>query len=157
MTEMFFQRGLHGASAHVDSASVFEGLDWQASGKKPENCPHSVWELLFHMNYWQDFMLAYLKGREVKAPGHPEESWPNEPMPQSREMWEAGVERFLQGLKESEEEAGKDLSEPGFGKSDRTRADLLMVLVNHNSYHAGQVVTVRSLIRSWPPRNDYEV
>lgn len=156
MTEIFFHRGLHGASAHVDTASIFEGLDWQAAGKKPDNCPHSVWELLFHMNYWQDFMLVYLKNKTVKDPVHPEESWPADPAPQTREMWESGVERFLQGLKTGEEEAAKDLSEPGYGKSGRTRADLLMVLVNHNSYHAGQVVTVRSLIGSWPPQNDAE-
>lgn len=157
MTESMFQKALHGRSAHVDTALIFDGLDWQSAGKKPEHCPHSVWELLYHMNYWQDFMLGYLKGDVVKAPDHPEESWPVDPMPESRKSWEYGVERFLKGLKEAEQEAGKDLAESGFSRPGRTRGDLLMVMINHNSYHAGQVITTRSLIGTWPPQNDYEV
>lgn len=157
MAESIFQKALHGRSTHVDITLIFDALDWHSAGKKPEHCPHSVWELLYHMNYWQDFMLGYLRGDVMHAPDHPEESWPDNPAPDSREEWNEGVDHFMKGLKEAEEEAAKDFSETGFGNTDRSRGELLMVLINHNSYHAGQVVTTRSLIGTWPPLYDYEV
>src|SRR5690606_2547660 len=121
------------------------------AGNKPERCPHSVWQLLWHMNYWQDFMLAYLKGEAPRNPEHAAETWPEDPMPASEQDWVGEVERFSAGLQQAEQESAKDFSEEGFGRKRRTRADLLMVIINHNSYHAGQVVLVRRMIGAWPP------
>jgi len=147
----FLQKGIRGTSAHTDAAVVFEGLDWQQAGEKPEKCPHSVWQLLWHMNYWQDFMLAYLKGEAPRNPEQAAETWPEDPRPTSEQDWVQEVERFSAGLLQAEQESAKDFSEEGFGKKRRTRADLLMVIINHNSYHAGQVVFVRRMIGAWPP------
>lgn len=150
MDKEFFQKALHGSGSHVDTAEVFSGLDWQQAGEKPENCPHSVWETLSHMIYWQDFMLATLKGKSPKSPEHAIESWPESPAPVSKEEWDAAVSHFLQGLKSAEQEAAKDLTE-GFGQQQRTRADCLMTIFLHNTYHAGQAVYARRMIGAWPP------
>ncbi|MGK7379353.1 DinB family protein [Planococcus sp. 1R117A] len=151
MANEFLQKGMRGTSAHIDAAAVFKELDWQKAGDKPDKCPHSVWQLLWHMNYWQEFMLAYLKGEAPKNPEHAEETWPKEAMPASEEEWNDEVSKFTHGLQQAEQEAAKELSEEGFGGKRRTRADLLMVIINHNSYHAGQVVLVRRMIDAWPP------
>lgn len=151
MANDFLQRGIRGTNAHTDAAGVFEGLDWQQAGEKPEGCPHSVWQLLWHMNYWQDFTLAYLKGEAPRNPEHAEESWPEQSMPASEEEWNREAEHFSAGLLQAEQEAAKDVSEEGFGGKRRTRADLLMVIINHNSYHAGQAVFLRRMIGAWPP------
>jgi len=151
MEKEFFQNGLHGKGAHVDTATVFDGLNWESAGEKPENCPHSVWELLSHMVYWQDFMLAYLQGEIPKSPEHAVESWPNSPAPASEEEWDNTVSEFLDGLQRAEQEAAKDLTEKGPGGRGRTRAEWLMGITLHNTYHAGQAVIVRRMIGAWPP------
>lgn len=151
MNELFFRKAFHGKGAHVDTATVFAGLDWRMAGEKREDCPHSVWETLFHMNYWQDFMLAILKGEKPGSPERAAESWPDSPSPADAEEWAAGISHFLEGLERAEFEASKDLSQQGFGKEERTRADCLMTIVLHNSYHAGQVVVARRTIGAWPP------
>lgn len=150
MDEEFFRKGLRGQGAHVDTATVFDGLDWQEAGKKPGNCPHSVWELLFQLNYWQDFMLAMLKGEKPKSPEHAAESWPDSPLPASEEEWRAAVGHFLDGLKAAGQEAAKNLAEQVGGKG-RTREECLLTIMLHNTYHAGQVVLVRRTIGAWPP------
>lgn len=150
MDAHYFQKGLHGKGAHVDTATVFDGLDWQKAGEKPGDCPHSVWDLLFQMNYWQDFMLAVLKGEKPKSPEHAAESWPDSSAPASEEEWTSALGHFLEGLKEAEQEAAKDLTEQVSSKG-RTRADCLLTIMLHNTYHAGQAVLVRRTIGAWPP------
>ncbi|UOR12831.1 DinB family protein [Halobacillus amylolyticus] len=151
MSSYFFQNGLHGEDAHVDPLSVFEGLQWEVVGKKPEECPHSVWQILNHMIFWQDFILDYLKGTVPNFPDHAEESWPGGTSPSNETEWNDAVFKFSEGLKEAENEAKKDLEERGFGKSEGTRGDFLVMLVNHNSYHTGQVALTRRIIGEWPP------
>ncbi|TWT25120.1 DinB family protein [Planomicrobium sp. CPCC 101110] len=151
MDKNFFQNGLHGKGAHVDTATVFDGLAWQLAGEKREHCPHSVWELLNHMLYWQDFMLAYLKGEVPESPEHAMESWPDSSAPASQEEWEGAVSRFLKSLQEAEQEGAKDLMEKCPAGKGRTRAEWLMGIALHNTYHAGQVAMVRRMSGAWPP------
>lgn len=47
-------RALSGKGAHVAAEQVFSGLDAKAAGARPENAPHSVFQLLNHIVYWQD-------------------------------------------------------------------------------------------------------
>ena len=151
MDKQFFQQALHGRDANVDTATIFDGLNWQQAGEKPGNCPHSVWETLSHMNYWQDFMLAMLEGETPENPEHTAESWPNSPSPASEKEWQEEVAHFLEGMEKVKREAEKDLTESGFGEKKSTRADCLLTIVLHNSYHAGQVVFARKMIGAWPP------
>lgn len=150
MDQQLFQKALHGIGVHVDTATVFDGLEWQQAGEKPENCPHSVWETLIHMNYWQDFTLRTIKGESPKSPEHAAESWPDSPAPASEEEWNSAVSHFLEGLEAAEHEAKKDLAEQ-VEEPERTRAESLMSIALHNTYHAGQVVLARRTIGAWPP------
>lgn len=151
MYEQFFRKGLHGKGIHVDTATVFDGLEWQKAGEKPGNCPHSVWELLFQMNYWQDYMLAILNSETPQHPEHAAESWPDSLSPVNEEEWNSAVAHFLKGIEAAEQEATKDLAEQVVAGNEKTRADCLLTIMLHNTYHAGQAVIVRKTIGAWPP------
>ncbi|GIN84926.1 hypothetical protein J6TS2_13120 [Heyndrickxia sporothermodurans] len=151
MSSYIFENGLHGENAHVDPLEVFEGLQWDMAGVKPTNCPYSVWQILNHMIFWQDFYLTYLKGRVPNHPEHDEDSWPDETGPSNETEWGDTVFQFSKGLKEAENEAKKDLKEMKDAGLERTRGDLLATLMAHNSYHTGQVALIRQLIGAWPP------
>lgn len=151
MSSQFFQSGLHGEDAHVDPLSVFEGLQWEMADKKPAGCPHSVWQILNHMIFWQDFILDYLQGEVPNSPEHAEDSWPGGTAPFNRAEWNGTVFRFNEGLEKADNEAKKDLQECGFGNSESSRGDFLAMLMVHNSYHTGQVALIRRMIGEWPP------
>ncbi|WP_312027250.1 DinB family protein [Cytobacillus firmus] len=151
MSSYFFENGLHGENAHVDPLEVFEGLRWEMAGVKPANCPYSVWQIINHMIFWQDFYLVYLKGGVPNHPEHDEDSWPAETAPSNETEWSDTLLRFSKGLKEAESEAKKDLKEQRDAGLERTRGDLLATLMAHNSYHTGQVALIRQLIGAWPP------
>ncbi|ANU11830.1 hypothetical protein A1A1_08179 [Planococcus antarcticus DSM 14505] len=151
MSNRYLQNGLQGKYAHYQTDMLFNGLSWEVAGEKPEDSHHSVWELLFHMNYWQDFILAELQEVDPGSPKDPSDSWPGSPFPSSEKEYTETVTQFLKGLGQATQQASKDSLEQGIGGRKRTPADLLMVLINHNSYHGGQVVYARRLIGAWPP------
>ncbi|WP_181347035.1 DinB family protein [Thalassobacillus sp. CUG 92003] len=142
--------GLRGDSAHVNPSNVFEELDWETAGETIERSPYTVWELIWHMNYWQRFLLELIQGKEPVYPEHSDESWPRNKMPQSKAEWDEEVSRFTNDVKIAEEECEKDLNEM-CSTDNTTRQSLLMDLVIHNSYHGGQVVLLRRQLGSWPP------
>ncbi|MCM3611766.1 DinB family protein [Planococcus sp. MERTA32b] len=151
MNGQFFKNSLHGEGAHFDTAKVFDGFDWQQAGEKSGDFPHSIWELLFHMNYWQDFMLDLLNGHTPKSQNPDEESWPPAPSPESEDEWDSAIAYFLKGLEEAEQESTKDLLEKVVAGREDTRGDCLQTIVLHNTYHAGQVVFARKIMGTWPP------
>ena len=151
MITRYLQNGLQGKYAHYQTDMLFSGLSWEMAGEKPEGCPHSVWELLFHMNYWQDFILAEMHEEKTESPQDLPESWPSSPFPSNEKEYTDAVTQFLKSLGRATQQASKSSLEEGLDGRKRNSADLLMVLINHNSYHAGQVVFVRKLIGAWPP------
>ena len=151
MINRYLQNGLQGKYAHYQTDLLFNGLSWEMAGEKPEGSPHSVWELLFHMNYWQEFILAELREEKPESLQDLSESWPGSPFPSNEQQYTETVTQFLKGLGRAMQQASKDSLEEGLGGRKRTAADLLMVLINHNSYHAGQVVYARRLVGAWPP------
>jgi len=42
-------RALTGKDAHVETASVLQGLDRKLAGARPEGAPHSIFQLVNHI------------------------------------------------------------------------------------------------------------
>ena len=105
------------------------------------------------MVFWQDIMLARLRGVVPPYPKTAAEGWP--PMPPTRDAdaeWADLVAHFANGLKTARRFAKtSDLSRPMSAKIKRTCADQLVSLALHNTYHIGQIVTVRRMLGLWPP------
>ena len=143
------RQALSGRGAHSLTAEVFDGLDWELAGSRPEGAPYSVFELLNHLVYWQEFALGWLDGEKRETPEHAAESWPGEPAPRSEEEWEAAVERFKSGLEEYERRSGE--AELFSQLGPKTALEILQLIASHNSYHAGQVAVLRRMLGAWPP------
>lgn len=140
---------LSGRGAHVPVAELFDGLDWQAAGARPEGARHTVFRLLNHLIYWQEFALEWLDGRKPQTPEHDEDSWPGSDQPADRKSWQARVGRFKTDRAELERrvDASTLLAQIG----PKTAGEILQIVASHNSYHAGQVVALRRALGAWPP------
>lgn len=147
--EKLARRALSGKGAHVETKDVFSGLDWQAAGSKPLGVSHSVYQLLRHMSYWQDWAVAWVEGERPAVPRHASGSWPAEAGPSSRRDWGEAEQQFRRGFGQLERGCrGADLSSL---RGRKSRLEMLHTIGAHNSYHAGQVVFLRQLIGKWPP------
>ncbi len=141
---------LIGKGAHAATKNLFEGLDWKAAGSRPRGSKHSVYQLLWHMNYWQDWALVWLKGGKPRVPRHASASWPAA-APANARAWQRAVRDFRAGLEQMARESRRlDLLAK---RGPHTRLGMLHVIATHNSYHAGQVVVLRQMMGKRPPRS----
>ncbi len=142
-------QALSGRGAHSLTADVFDGLDWQLAGVRPEGAPHSLFELLNHLVYWQEFALRWLGGEKPETPEHAADSWPGAAAPGSAEEWTGTLERFKRGLAEFDRRsrAAELFSRLG----PKTALEIIQLVASHNSYHAGQVALLRRMLDAWPP------
>ena len=143
------RRALSGKGSHVEADDVCSGLDWKTAGAKPRGAPHSVYELLEHMSYWQDWAIRWLNGEQPVAPPHASGSWPANAGPLSRRDWDEAVARFRRGLAALERYC-RGAGRP-FGRGAQRQLEMLHTIGAHNSYHAGQVAFLRQLLGRWPP------
>jgi len=142
-------QALSGKGAHVEARSIFADLDWKVAGARPEGVPHSLFQLLNHMIYWQDWVVKWLDGEKAPIPKHASGSWPGGSGPASPEEWERAVRHFRSGLDELD---GRSRKADLLAKSGRkSRLEMLHTIASHNSYHAGQVVFLRQMLGAWPP------
>lgn len=151
---------LRGIGAHADPVACLEGLSHQQASRHSEGFPHSIGQLVFHMNYWMDYELRRIRGQKPKYPEHSAESFSAWPSPRDASDWNCLTERFAALLAEYaalaalpaedmqrqiESARAEDLERSG------TLEAVLWQMVAHTSYHTGQVVTLRRLMGAWPP------
>ena len=147
--ERVARHALTGEGAHVETKRVFSGLDFKLAGARPRGVQHSLYQLLNHMSYWQDWVLRWLDGDEPPIPAHASGSWPGATEPASRRQWEEAVAKFNEALRQLERNARR--AELLSGQGRKSRLEMLQTIGSHNSYHAGQAVLLRQLIGKWPP------
>jgi len=142
-------RALTGKDAHVEAANVLLGMDWKLAGARPEGSPHSVFQLVNHVVYWQEWAASWLDGKKPRPPRHASGSWPGEAGPADRRDWERTVRRFGKAVGALQDRAGKvDLLKR---RGKWSPLEILQVIGSHTSYHLGQIATLRQSLGAWPP------
>ncbi len=140
---------LSGKGAHAATSKVFAGLDWKVAGARPAGVPHSLFQLLNHLIYWQDWVVEWFTGKTPPIPKHASGSWPGATSPASRKEWSQAVRRFQAGLKELDRRSrDADLC---LKRGKSSGLGMLHAIASHNSYHAGQAVILRQAQGKWPP------
>lgn len=148
--ERTIDHALTGEGAHVGSITVFDGLDWKLAGLRPAGAPHSLFQLLSHLAFWQDWVVKWLDGKKTPPiPKHASGSWPAEVKPARKEDWDRLLTVFREGLKALERGACRvDLLNK---RGTKTRLEMLQSIASHNSYHLGEAAFLRQMLGSWPP------
>jgi len=149
---------LRGKGAHADPIACVEDLPAEMAVKRVDRFPHSISQLVLHMNYW---MLRRIRGEKPKYPEHNAESFPLALDSDEAMEWNRRWARFLELLSEY-----GDLAESSRAELDRqiesvhegdqkvagTLEAVLWQMTVHNSYHLGQIALMRRVLGEWPPR-----
>jgi uncharacterized damage-inducible protein DinB len=152
---------LHGKHAHADSIACVEGVTPELAGRQIADFPHSIWQLVFHMNYWMDYELKRIHGQHPAYPDHAAESWPPHSAPANENEWTNAVARFKTLIEKLAELAGSSSEvlhrNVEVLHSSESQASMSVVAVAwqtavHNTYHIGQVALLRRVFGVWPPQ-----
>jgi len=145
-------KSLRGERGHLPIKNALLDIDAVLAGKRREELPYSIYQLVKHMIYWQDFLLLFTQGEKPTLPTNVKESWPEEECPTSEEEWQQIIQHFLQGIEQACSIAQTvQLDKPLEKWPGETPGGVLRNIASHNSYHLGEIVLIRRLFSAWPP------
>ena len=139
--------------AHASLDHAISGLAPELRGKRPDNFPHSAWELLQHIRLTQHDLLEFCTNENYHEPKWPDDYWPKSPAPRDEAEWNdcvAAIQREGKALADFTINDSRDLTTRIPHGTGQTYLRTVIVAVDHTSYHVGQIVAVRRLLDAWP-------
>jgi hypothetical protein len=143
---------LDGGHAHLTFDDAIAGLPAELRGARPAGLPHTPWRLLEHMRICQWDILRFSVDPSHVSPEFPAGYWPAGDSPPKPGAWDASVAAFqadLQAMKDLVMDPKTDLFAPIPHGQGQTILREALLVADHNSYHLGQIVTVRRLLGAW--------
>jgi uncharacterized damage-inducible protein DinB len=156
---------VYGKGAHVDPVACVEDIPAELAARTVAGYPHSIWQIVEHMNYWMDYDLGKVAGENRPYPDKAIESWPAHPSPAAGsrtldDQWQATTRRFSDLLAQVARLAESDpaalarkiqMLGPAQSRRESTLHAVLWQIAAHNSYHSGQIALLRRQSGAWPP------
>jgi len=161
VTTRAFIELLDGQGAHASPLGCLEDLSAPSAAERVPGFPHSIFDLVFHINYWMDYDLRRMRGERPPYPKHASEGWPPPDAAISDDQWRDMINTsrtLLRQMAELAKSSPQDLAReieplhPQHTQRASTLGDLLWQTLVHNSYHVGQIAMLRRMLSLWPPR-----
>ena len=146
-------RSLDWQEAHVSFEDALKDLPADKRGARAPGFEHSVWELIEHMRIAQEDILDFcVNPKYVHNLKWPDDYWPRHPAPPNAAAWDDSIASFTREREKVKALARetKDLAATvPTGKPHHTYLRALLLIVDHNAYHLGQIVAVRRAVGAW--------
>lgn len=139
--------------AHVPAKEALANFPAAFRGEKPQNLPHTAWQLLEHLRIVQWDILEFSRSPQHISPPFPRGYWPESPSPENNAQWERSVENFLKDLQEMinlVKNPATDLFAPIPHGEGQTILREALLVGDHNAYHVGQLLLLRKALNIWP-------
>ena len=149
---------ISGDSAAAPPAFILEGLSEELAHTHIDRAPHTIFEELWHITFWQQMSLDWVRGLETPFPERAAAGFPSEA--DLSEDWDQLRGRFFLSNGDAARLAGETArldvlircpSRPGAPTRTMTIREQLESLGAHNHYHFGRIVLLRQLMGAWPP------
>lgn len=155
------ERTLTGDSYAAAPSHILEGIDNGLAHRVFPNVPRTIYSELWHIAFWQQISLDWVRGIPTPNPGTAAQGFPSD-WDVQEESWDGLCDRFQRTSAEVAEIARDSSgfehkircpSPPGHAERVMTLREQLESLTAHNAYHFGRIVLMRQMAGSWPPRS----
>jgi len=120
---------------------------------KPENSDNSIWEILSHLNFYNEAYLQRFQGIDYVYPTSDNRETFSSAENVSDEAWRAEVERFDAIMSEWRNllaSADESKFKQEVSATNKSLWGSIIAHINvHNAHHAGQIVLLRKLQGAW--------
>ncbi len=143
---------LKGGQAHASIEDAVKGLPFELTGVKPTHVPYSVWQLLEHIRIAQWDIVQFSHKADHVSPKWPDEFWPKNPKPESEKVWHDTLHKIQKDRKQmidSISDSKQDLYTAFPYGDGQTLLREALLIVDHTSYHTGEIILVRRLLKAW--------
>jgi hypothetical protein len=140
---------LEGRAAHISLEAALKGFPLELAGKRPARLQHTAWGLLYHIRICQWDILRFALDPGHGSPPYPSGLWPTAPGPANEAEWIKTVRSFRADKKrimDMVRDLDRDLNAPMREGLEESLLMMSLLVVDHNSYHIGQLVSLRMLL-----------
>jgi uncharacterized damage-inducible protein DinB len=139
-------------NAHVNLDDVTADFPAEHVNARIEGVEYTPWRLLEHIRLTQDDVIEFIKNPDYQEPEWPKAYWPNPEAEADGEQWQRTVEEIkagLQWLKDLLADEKMDLYRSLPLGTKYTIFREVLVILDHNSHHLGQLVMFRKQLGIW--------
>ena len=147
---------LNGGNAHTLFEDVVADFPSRLQGEKC-GLPYSAWQLLEHVRLAQHDILRFCANHDgsYKEMKFPDDYWPKSAAPPHAGAWQKSVESVLADreamIKLIRDSRQNLIAEFPWGDGQNLLREAILI-VDHTSYHVGELVALRRLLGIWPAR-----
>ncbi len=150
-------RQLRQSHAHAGLSAALERFPTELTGRQVDGHTHTAWQQIEHMRLAAEDLIDYCENPGYKARAWPDGYWPESPEPPSAEAWSVTARRLLDATEQMArfvEDADRDLyaQVPAAEKEHHHTLRAALILLDHNGYHAAQLIALRQALNVWPAR-----
>ena len=139
-------------AAHADFDAAVKDFPAALQGRRVEGLPYSAWEILEHLRLAQHDILDFSRNPKYKEMKWPEAYWPASPEPPDDTAWEKSVAAFRRDRRALQKLAAdpKITLQKRIPHGDgQTYLREILLVIDHNAYHVGELVMLRRLLGAW--------
>jgi hypothetical protein len=139
-------------NAHASFEDAVNDIPLQQLTNTPDLLPYNIWQLVEHIRIAQWDILEFCLDPKHKSPKWPDEYWVRADEDVTKEKWDASLSqisddknKFLNLLQDPTTDLYTALPQ-GSGQNILREA---LLIADHNSYHVGEIIIIRRLLRIW--------
>ena len=143
---------LKGRGAHMPFEEAVKDFPMEQINARFPNGTYSSWALVDHIRRTQADMIDYMTNAEYEHGEWPKDYWPAEGATATAEDWTASVNAFFQDLETMigiVEDPGTDLYAPIAWAPEHNIMRCVLIIVDHNAYHVGELAIMRQAMGTW--------
>jgi hypothetical protein len=138
--------------AHADFDKAVKDFPAGLRGRRVRGLPHSAWEILEHLRLAQHDILDFSRNPAYKELKWPDDYWPPSPQPPDAQAWDRSVAAFKRDrrvLKKMTADPALNLGRKIPHGDGQTYLREILLVLDHNAYHVGELVQLRRLLGAW--------
>lgn len=142
-----YDRAMKGSAWHGDPVwRILNGIEAAIAASRAHPAVHTIWELVSHMTFWESEVCR--RGKSLPPRPLDELNFPVMPAP-TKTSWERALDKFRKSNADFRkmllEFDPYRLAQPFPGREQPAYVELYGV-IEHNLYHAGQIVMLRKIL-----------
>jgi hypothetical protein len=138
--------------AHADFDRAVDRFPTALRGRRVRGLPYSAWQILEHLRRAQHDLLDFATNPRYAPMTWPDDYWPNDPAPPNARAWNASIAAFRKdrrALKRLATNPRINLSATIPHGEGQTYLREILLALDHNAYHVGELILLRRLLGAW--------
>ena len=138
--------------AHMSLAEAVKNFPMKDINRRPPHVPYTFWHLLEHIRIAQWDILDFIRNPDYEELRFPQDYWPAQSAKATKKDWDqttAGYHSDLEEMIALVKNPRTDLRARIPHGDGQTILREAILIVDHTSYHVGEVGILRQVVNNW--------